>query len=107
VLAGGVLTGKYETNPQADRAAGTLDTPRVAHAAAAAGDLVALARELDTDPATLAIAFALAGPGVASALTGATHPRQIHSNVRAPDLLTGLDEAALARLRRIGRAVGE
>jgi aryl-alcohol dehydrogenase-like predicted oxidoreductase len=107
VLAGGVLTGKYETNPDAGRAAGTLDSPRVARAAAAARDLVALARDLDTDPATLAIAFALAGPGVSSALTGATHPRQIHSNVGAPDLLTRLDEAALTRLRSIGSVAQE
>ena len=42
-LAGGVLTGKYLAGPAAGRAAGTLDDPRVAAAAAAARDLAGLA----------------------------------------------------------------
>src|SRR5262245_3639268 len=52
VLAGGVLTGKYERDPNAGRAAGTLDRPAVAHAAQVARALVAMAEELGTTPAT-------------------------------------------------------
>ena len=42
-LAGGVLTGKYRSDPATGRAAGTLSEPRVAPAVAAADELTSLA----------------------------------------------------------------
>lgn len=102
VLAGGVLTGKYQTNPAAGRAAGTLGDPRVAPAVAAGVQLSELAATLDTSPAALAIAFALANPTVASVLFGATNPHQVHQNATALEIADTLDDAQLAQLRRIG-----
>jgi aryl-alcohol dehydrogenase-like predicted oxidoreductase len=96
VMAGGVLTGKYGAG-QTGRAAGEIDDPRFA-AARERGELLrALAEELVTSPAALAIAFALANPAVASVLFGATSPAQIADNVTALDL----DPAAVDRVLEI------
>jgi len=102
VLAGGVLTGKYAKDPTAGRATGTLDHPHVARSAATALELAQVARDLDTTPASLAIAFALANPLVATVLFGATSPRQVADNVAGLELAHRLDEAQLAALARIG-----
>ena len=103
VLAGGVLTGKYVNDPAAGRAAGTLDEPRVARSAAAGRELAQLARGLDTSPASLAIAFTLVNPSVATVLFGATSPRQIEDNVAGLELVHRLGPAELAALARIGQ----
>jgi aryl-alcohol dehydrogenase-like predicted oxidoreductase len=102
VLAGGVLTGKYAASGASGRMVGALDEPRVRPALAAVERLRALAAEAGTTPAALAIAFALARPEVATVLFGATSPEQVTENVRAVDVLAGLDEARLAELRGIG-----
>jgi L-glyceraldehyde 3-phosphate reductase len=106
VLAGGVLTGKYDADPQAGRAAGEIDDPRLSSARTAGRELAALARDFGTTPGALAIAFTLANPAVGSALFGATRPAQIHENVAALGVLDRLDEQQLARLKSI-RATGE
>jgi aryl-alcohol dehydrogenase-like predicted oxidoreductase len=82
VLVGGVLTGKYDSGATG-RAAGQLDDPRIADARALGRRLRGVADEVGTSPAALAIAFALANPGVASVLFGATAPAQIDENVGA------------------------
>ena len=82
-LAGGVLTGKYDQDPGAGRAAGTLEQPRVAPAVAAGRDLAALASDIGADPASLAMAFALLDPSVTTVLFGATRPEQVGANLRA------------------------
>ena len=104
-LAGGVLSGKYDADSAGGRAAATLDDPRVAFAAAAGRRLREIAASLDTRPATLAIAFALANPAVASVLFGATSPMQVQQNAAAIEVLDALDDAQLARLDSIGRPV--
>jgi aryl-alcohol dehydrogenase-like predicted oxidoreductase len=102
VLAGGVLTGKYDRKPAAGRAAGSLDHPRVAPALQAGRELAGLARTWDADPAALAIAFALANPDVATVLFGATNPAQVKANVSALTLAENLDDGQMAALRSIG-----
>jgi aryl-alcohol dehydrogenase-like predicted oxidoreductase len=97
----GALTGKYSQGG-AGRIAGELDDPRLQDALAAAEQLRTLATEVDATPASLAIAFALAGPNVASVLFGATRPEQVAENVEAAALLARLDEGELAALRAIG-----
>jgi aryl-alcohol dehydrogenase-like predicted oxidoreductase len=104
VLAGGVLTGKYDADPKAGRAAGAIDDPRLSRAVAAGRELAALARELATAPAALAIAFTLANPAVSTVLFGATRPAQVHDNAAALDVLDRLDGQQLARLKSIGTA---
>ena len=103
VLAGGVLTDKYANDPTAGRAAGTLDDPRVVRSVAVGSELAQLARDLNTTAASLAIAFALANPSVATVLFGATSPRQVTENVAALELATRLDPAQLAALAQIGK----
>jgi aryl-alcohol dehydrogenase-like predicted oxidoreductase len=103
VLAGGVLTGKYANDPTAGRWAGTLDHPYVVRSVAVGRELAQLARDLDTTPASLAIAFALANPSVATVLFGATTPRQVEENVGAFELASRLDHAQVAALAEIGR----
>jgi aryl-alcohol dehydrogenase-like predicted oxidoreductase len=102
-LAGGVLTGKYRSDPGAGRAAGTLGEPRVAAAVAAAEDLAALAARLQTTPAALALAFPLGNPAVTSVLFGATSPEQLEANCAAVTLAGRLAPEDVAELRRIGR----
>jgi aryl-alcohol dehydrogenase-like predicted oxidoreductase len=107
-LAGGALTGKYGAGALAGadsgegRHAGRLGDERLRPALAAAPALGALAAELGASPAALAVAFALAGPGVASVLFGATTAAQVDQDVAAPALLDRLGADDLAALRAIG-----
>lgn len=101
-LAGGVLTGKYDADPRAGRAAGSLDTPRYATGLAAGRELAALAKEVGRDPAQLAIAFALANPSVTTVLLGATKPEQVAANAGAVELISELTPDQRARLTAIG-----
>ena len=73
-----------------------------ASAAVAARRLGDLARRLDTKPATLAVAFALANPDVATVLFGATKPEQVADNVAALELLARLSPEDLTELASIG-----
>jgi aryl-alcohol dehydrogenase-like predicted oxidoreductase len=103
VLAYGALTGKYASEGANGRIAGELDNPDLQPALQAAGPLGELAGRLSTSPATLAVAFALAGPHVVSVLFGATSPEQIAENVKATELLERLSAAELAELHAIGQ----
>jgi aryl-alcohol dehydrogenase-like predicted oxidoreductase len=82
VMAGGVLTGKYDAG-QTGRAAETLDDPRVTEARERGRALRALADEVGLSAGALAIAFALANPIVTTVLFGATSSAQIAENVKA------------------------
>lgn len=99
-LAGGILSGKYATG-EGGRMAAELENPRFAGAVGLVERLRALADELDTTPATLAMAFALSNPTVATVLFGATRPEQIVENVRAAELADALSEDQLERLRAL------
>ncbi|MGH3236827.1 MAG: aldo/keto reductase [Streptosporangiaceae bacterium] len=100
-LAGGVLTGKYDQDPGAGRAAGMLEQPRVAPAVAAGRDLAALAREIGAEPASLAMAFALLNPSVTTVLFGATRPGQVSANLGALALAGRLSPDERDRLAAI------
>ena len=96
VLVYGALTGKYANPETTGRIAAKLDEPLIKQALDVAPMLVELAARFSTTPAALAIAFALAGPRVASVLFGATRPEQVRANVQALDV----DPAAVAELQR-------
>ena len=85
VMAGGVLTGKYDDG-ETGRAAAEIDDQRYAAARATGARLRALAADLGTTSAALAIAFALANRAVTSVLFGATLPEQLEENAAALDL---------------------
>jgi aryl-alcohol dehydrogenase-like predicted oxidoreductase len=101
-LAGGVLTGKYDQDPGAGRAAGMLGQSHVAPAVAAGRDLASLAREVGADPASLAMAFALLNPSVTTVLFGATRPGQVSANLRALAVADQLTPEESNRLAAIG-----
>jgi len=98
VLANGALTGKY-TAGALGRLAGERDDPRRRAAFLIGERLATLAGRIDTTPARLAIAFALANPRVSSVLFGATTPGQVAENVQALALVARLDDAELTELR--------
>ena len=97
-LVYGALSGKYADAAAVGRVAGELDDPFVKEAVEAAVPLAELAARISTSPAALAIAFALAGPRVASVLFGATRPEQVLENTRAFEVAPVL----LSELRSIG-----
>jgi aryl-alcohol dehydrogenase-like predicted oxidoreductase len=97
VLVYGALTGKYADPKATGRIAAKLDEPLFKEALDAAPALVDLGARFSTTPTALAIAFALAGPRVASVLFGATRPEQVRENAKALDV----DPAALTELRRL------
>jgi aryl-alcohol dehydrogenase-like predicted oxidoreductase len=101
-LAGGILTGKYDADPRAGRAAGALDRPLAAAAMAAGRQLAALARETGRDAAQLAIAFALLNPAVTAVLFGATRPEQVIGNLAALGVAGDLSPDEIGRLTAIG-----
>jgi L-glyceraldehyde 3-phosphate reductase len=101
-LAGGLLTGKYDQDPGAGRAAGMIDQPQWASAVAAGRELAALARDIGTDPASLAMAFALLDPSVTTVLFGATRPEQVSANVGAFALAERLTPGERDRLAAVG-----
>jgi L-glyceraldehyde 3-phosphate reductase len=102
VLAGGALSGKYSDSGASGRLSGELESPQAQAALAVVEPLRALAAELDTTPATLAMAFALANPRVATILFGATRPDQVRENIRAAELVQRLSAVELAALRALG-----
>jgi aryl-alcohol dehydrogenase-like predicted oxidoreductase len=108
VLAGGALTGKYRSGSdrseaaRGGRVAARLDDPSLRPALSAGERLHALAAEVGTTPAAMAIAYTLSNPDVASVLFGATSPAQLLQNAAAPALLSSMDADLLARLRQIG-----
>jgi aryl-alcohol dehydrogenase-like predicted oxidoreductase len=85
VMAGGVLTGKYDS-AAAGRAAGELDQPQYASARECGRRLSALAAEVGVSAPALAVAIAQRAPAVTSVLFGATSPSQIAENVGALDV---------------------
>jgi len=92
-LAQGVLTGKYGTGarPAGTRAADT-DRNRFMQEYLAPASLArvqrfaALAKEVGTTPARLALAWCLHQPGVDAVIAGSTRPEQVRENAGACDV---------------------
>jgi aryl-alcohol dehydrogenase-like predicted oxidoreductase len=106
-LAQGVLTGKYrpgEPPPSDSRAAseemgGMMDRYRSDELFEAVQRLVPIAEQAGMSMANMALAWCLRQENVASAITGASRPEQVHSNAGASgvklsqDTLDAIDEA--------------
>ncbi|MFI6744081.1 aldo/keto reductase family protein [Nonomuraea sp. NPDC050451] len=109
-LAQGVLTGKYKPGqplPEGSRFADdqmNISQDLVYNDATlhAVQRLVPIAHELGISMATLALAWVLRRPVVASAITGASRPEQVHANARAAGVQLSDDI-----LQRIGDALGD
>ena len=100
-LASGVLTGKYNDGiPDDSRLAqedaawlqdnikGEAGEARLARARR----FTAVATELGVEPAPLAIAWCLRNPHVSSVILGASRTAQLEQNLKALDVLDGVDE---------------
>jgi len=88
-LAQGVLTGKYnDTIPTDSRyhSVGWFNDQLAPDRLEKARGITQLAQEIGTLPGTLALAWVLKNPHVASAITGATKPQQVEENIRALEL---------------------
>ncbi len=91
-LASGLLTGKYNNGIPADSRLGlegfewlkdrTLSDARIE----SVRKLEAVAKELDTTLATLAIAWCISNPNVTTAILGATKEAQLEENLKALEL---------------------
>jgi aryl-alcohol dehydrogenase-like predicted oxidoreductase len=101
-LAGGALSGKYDSPSAEGRITARIDGRDYSEALAAGTALAELAREIGAKPAALAIAFALLNTRVATVLFGATKPEQVGENVAAVDLKRTMNRQILERLRMIG-----
>jgi aryl-alcohol dehydrogenase-like predicted oxidoreductase len=102
-LASGFLTGKYRSRQDlAGRARG----PRVEkylnpRGNAILGALDEVATELGSTPASVALAWLMARPGVTAAIASATSPEQLEALIAAAHLK--LDAAAMQRLDQASR----
>jgi aryl-alcohol dehydrogenase-like predicted oxidoreductase len=99
VLAGGTLTGKY-LDGGSGRAT-TDDSAPITAGKQRAAAVVDLAREWGVTPASIAFAFALSHPRLASVLFGATSPEQIVENVASLDVFGALDDGQRAQLEQL------
>lgn len=102
-LAGGLLTGKYKRGeaPPADSRAVTQGERFVNRWFTEANwslaeQMEAMAAEIGTNVAHLALAWVMAKPGVSSAIVGASRPQQVVENVKACDL--NLSPEVIARI---------
>ena len=104
VLAGGVLTGTYDPEmppPQdthmASKLAGTARSRYWNQATfEVAGRLMEVAADLGHSATQVALAWALAKPGITSLVVGSSRPEQVQANIEALDIR--LDDALIARL---------
>lgn len=102
-LAGGALSGKYDSPDAEGRITARIDDRDYSAALAAGKGLNQLARETGLKPAAMAIAFALLNARVTTVLFGATKPEQVVENVAAVELTRTMDRQIVERLRTIGR----
>jgi aryl-alcohol dehydrogenase-like predicted oxidoreductase len=94
-LQGGLLTGKYVDGVPEDSRLRVSDDPYIQSVIKGVGSsawneqqgkikkLMGIAERLDTDVATLSMAWVLSNKNVSSAITGASRPEQIYQTVRA------------------------
>jgi aryl-alcohol dehydrogenase-like predicted oxidoreductase len=109
-LASGFLTGKYNEGIPEDSRVNLdgydwlrrrLESERGQEQLAKVRQLTALAEELGTNTARLAIAWTLKNPNVSTVITGASRTEQIHDNMKAVDVVEQLDDEVMARIEEI------
>jgi aryl-alcohol dehydrogenase-like predicted oxidoreductase len=109
-LQGGLLTGKYIDGVPEDSRLRMSDDPYIQSVMKSVGSdawnegqnkirkLMDIAKKLDTDVATLSMAWVLANKNVTSAITGASRPEQIFQTVKALGVYRKLTEEVLEEI---------
>lgn len=102
-LKGGVLSGKYtrENAGKAETARGWLNGKLDEKTYALIDELARVAKEADSTPARVALAWVLGRPGVASPIIGARTLAQLEQNLAAVDV--ALSPAQRARLDELSK----
>ncbi len=106
-LASGILTGKYNGDAGADARLKRDELNWVAERMLTeenltkVAELGALAQDLGTSLAKLALAWCLKNPNVSTVLLGATRPEQLEENLGAPEVVALLTDEVLARIENI------
>ena len=104
-LAGGILTGKYLTGiPEGSRA--TVEKWFEEQATnpetmAKVSAFLELAKRIDCTPAQLALAWCASNPNVSTVITGASRVEQVHENMKALDVLDGLEAGHFEEIDRM------
>ena len=96
-LAGGFLTGKYRRGdpaPASARADGIQKRYFNDHGWAVLDALSVVAAEHNAAPATVALAWMLARPGIAAPIVGANTPEQLAASLDAADMTLSADQIA-------------
>lgn len=103
-LYGGLLSGKYNQNPE--KLNGRFEPEKVEEMRQKGllekvEQVSQIAREVGCTPAQLAMAYCLKNPLVSSVLFGATRPAQVEDNLRALEVLPRLSPEVMERLHKI------
>jgi aryl-alcohol dehydrogenase-like predicted oxidoreductase len=111
-LQGGLLTGKYIDGVPEDSRLRKSDDPYIQSVVKNVGSdawnqsqdkiraLMKIAERLDTDAATLAMAWVLSNQNVSSAITGASRPEQIFQTVKAVGVYRKLTPEILEEIEK-------
>jgi aryl-alcohol dehydrogenase-like predicted oxidoreductase len=103
-LASGILTGKYNDGIPAGSRLDRQEWLRrnlTQDKIDKVRQLTAVAKELDTNVAQLALAWLLRLPEVSSVITGASRVSQVHENLKAVELKDKLTPDVLERIETI------
>ncbi len=109
-LAGGLLTGKYEKGIPPDTRASLpgyewlrerFEGAQVEDRMAKVRRLGAIAAEIGSTPAQLALAWCLKNPNVSSVITGASRPEQVVENLQAENVSGRLTVEIMDRIETI------
>jgi voltage-dependent potassium channel beta subunit len=109
-LASGLLTGKYNDGIPADSRLNLkgyewlrsmLEGEAGQRKLAKVKALAAVAGQLDTNMARLALAWCLKNPNVSTVITGASKVEQVYDNLAALDLVEKLDDGLMAEIEKI------
>lgn len=115
-LASGLLTGKYnDTIPSDSRMMlpgyewlrAIMESEPGQKQLQGVRDLTAVAKDLNTSMARLAIAWCLKNPNVSTVITGASRPEQVTENMAALEVVPHLTPDVMARIDSIIEGVAE
>ena len=109
-LASGLLTGKYNdgvpegtrlTLPGYEWLRKIFESEEGRRRIGVVRELTAVAKELDTTMAQMAIAWCLKNPNVSTVITGASRVEQVHDNMKALDVVPQLTDDVMEKIESL------